>query len=127
MPPPVPTSPPLDFALYRVLGNSLPPRHGAGEMLAHLRFTLEHEPELRGCRKHWVLNRIADPRVESACLELIQSAGHDCLRLPFEMQRYARCFNDLSDLPPRRRPRRSETQRHRLRRFELCARMEVPA
>lgn len=97
---PVPTSPPLEFALYRVLGNSLPPRHGAEEMLAHLRFTLEHEPELRGCRKHWVLNRIADPRVESACLELIRKAGHEYLRLPFEMQRYAQCFNDLSDLPP---------------------------
>ncbi len=100
MTPSVPTSPQLEFALYRVLGNSLPPRHGAEEMLAHLRFTLEHEPELRGCRKHWVLNRIADAHVESACVELIRQAGHECIRLPFEMQRYARCFNDMSDLPP---------------------------
>ena len=91
---------PLEFALFRILGNSLPPRHGADEMLAHLRFTLEHEPELPGCRKHWVLNRIADAEVEATCLDLIRRAGHECIRLPFEMHRYAQHFNDLSDLPP---------------------------
>lgn len=96
---PVPT-PPLEFALFRILGNSLPPRHGADEMLAHLRFTLAHEPELPGCRKHWVLNRIADEQVEAACIDLIRGAGHECIRLPFEMHRYAQRFNDLSDLPP---------------------------
>jgi hypothetical protein len=97
---PIPTPPPLEFALYRILGNSLPPRHGVDEMLAHLRFTLEHESELPDCRKHWVLNRIADPRTEETCVELIRRAGHECIRLPFEMGRYAQCFNDLSDLPP---------------------------
>ncbi|HEY6643335.1 alginate lyase family protein [Povalibacter sp.] len=96
----VPTPSLLEFALYRILGNSLPPRHGADEMLAHLRFTLEHEPELPGCRKHWVLNRIADARVEAACAELIRQAGHECIRLPFEMIHYAKRFNDVSDLPP---------------------------
>lgn len=92
-------SPALDFALYRILGNSLPPRHGATEMLEHLRFTLDHEPELRGCRKYWVLNRIADKEVEFQCTTWIRKAGHEYLRLPFDMEAYASCFNDLSDLP----------------------------
>lgn len=92
--------PPLEFALYRILGNSLPPRHGADEMLTHLRFTLEHERDLPGCRKHWVLNRIADERAEQACIELIRQAGHEYIRLPFAMDRYAQRFCDLSDLPP---------------------------
>lgn len=91
---------PLQFALFRILGNSLPPRHGPEEMLSHLRFTLEHEPELAGCRKHWVLNRIADTRVEATCIDLIRQAGHEYIRLPFEMKQYARRFNDGSDLPP---------------------------
>ena len=93
-------APSLEFALYRILGNSLPPRHGADEMLSHLRFTLEHEPALAGCRKHWVLNRIADARVEAICIDLIRQAGQEYIRLPFEMAHYARRFNDGSDLPP---------------------------
>lgn len=98
MTPPAP--PLLPFALYRILGNSLPPRHGADEMLTHLRFTLEHEPDLPDCRKHWVLNRIADERVEQTCIDLIRQAGQAYIRLPFEITRYAQCFNDVSDLPP---------------------------
>jgi hypothetical protein len=95
-----PTAPDNEFALFRIIGNSLPPRHGADEMLGHLRFTLAHEPPLAGCSKHWVLNRIADAEVEAECIRLVEGAGHGVLRLPFDLQAYAERFVDVSDMPP---------------------------
>lgn len=88
-----------DFLLYRILGNSLPPRHRDGEMLENLRFILQHEPALQGCEKRWVLNRISDAAIEQACIRLIDAAGQRWLRIPFELDQYAHCFLDASAMP----------------------------
>jgi hypothetical protein len=62
------------FCLYRIVGNDLVPRHAPGQSLANVRFILEHETELEGCEKHWILNRIVDPREEERLIELGSAA-----------------------------------------------------
>jgi len=77
------------FILFRVLGNDLPPRHTKGQTLRNLRFILEHEPELIGCEKRWVLNRIVDPALEREIIELLMEAGLSFLHIPFSYDEYA--------------------------------------
>lgn len=64
------------FALVRVLGNDLPPLHRPTQTLDNLRFLLAHEPALPGCRKQFILNRIADPERREALRALVEAAGH---------------------------------------------------
>src|SRR6218665_1842667 len=77
------------FVLYRIVGNDLPPRHREGQALANLRFILDHEPELPGCEKRWVLNRIVDPVVEAALAAELTARGRAFLRIPFVAEEYA--------------------------------------
>jgi hypothetical protein len=51
----------LKFVIYRIIGNTLPPRHGPGDTCNNLKFVLENEPDLPSCEKRWVLNRLFDP------------------------------------------------------------------
>ena len=76
------------FALYRIIGNDLPPRHRRGQSLDNLRFMLEHEPELPGCERWWVLNRIRDPEVEEEMVALIEAHGRRFLRIAFDPEEY---------------------------------------
>lgn len=89
------------FALYRIIGNELPPRHGQGQNLRSLEFQLAHEPDLPGCEKTWVLNRIVDPAMEQALIERLEKAGRRWLRIPFDSDEYARIGWDHEGLPSR--------------------------
>ena len=64
---------PASFALYRILGNDLPPRHPAGQTRDNLAFILDHEPDLPGCEKWWIVNRILDRDEEAAIIDLLAS------------------------------------------------------
>jgi len=92
--------PDTEFVLYRILGNSLPPRHDPRNMPDNLGFILRNEPELEGCVKRWVLNRIVDRVVEDECIRMIDAAGHGFIRIPFDLDEYATRFLDGSDMPP---------------------------
>jgi hypothetical protein len=87
------------FVLYRILGNDLPPRHEAGQTLANLRFMLDHEPELPGCEKRWVVNRIFDPEQEAKVIALLEERGQSYLHIPFVLEDYARVGWDLLGFP----------------------------
>lgn len=76
------------FVLYRILGNDLPPRHQRGQSERNLRFLLDHEPELEGCEKRYVVNRIVDPEVERRLLTLLEEHDAAYLRLPFDEATY---------------------------------------
>ena len=89
----------MNLILYRILGNPLPPRHHSRNTLDNLRFVLEHETELPGCEKRWILNGIADRALSEACHALIARAGHACLDIPFDSERYRHSFLDSSGLP----------------------------
>ncbi|WP_082029796.1 alginate lyase family protein [Ruegeria sp. ANG-S4] len=75
---------PDTFALCRVIGNDLVPRHKAGQSLENVRFILENEPELSNCRKLWVLNRIFDPENEARLINLLEQHGQDYERIPYD-------------------------------------------
>jgi hypothetical protein len=74
---------PLRFVLTRIIGNDLPPRHAPGQNLRNLRFILDNEPELSGCSKRWILNRIADPDVERAVIATLDAHHQRYVRIGF--------------------------------------------
>lgn len=90
----------MNFVLYRILGNPLPPRHDSRNTLENLRFVLDNEEEFPGCEKRWILNGIVDDTLSQACRQLIDRAGQDCMTIPFDRENYRRSFLDGSGLPP---------------------------
>jgi hypothetical protein len=88
-----------EFVLYRILGNDLPPRHGSGQTLKNLAFILEHEPELAGCQKRWVINRICDTAMERRIIEMISARGHPHIHIRFDPAEYAKQFLDATGMP----------------------------
>ena len=87
------------FVIYRIIGNSLPPRHGPDEIYDNLQFTIENEPDLPGCDKRWVLNRLVDPDVEAKCIKLIRASGQKYHAIPFDEAAYKSTFLDASGMP----------------------------
>lgn len=89
----------LKFVIYRILGNSLPPRHGSKDTYNNLRFILEHEPDLVGCEKRWLLNRLLDKRLEQRCIDLIAAHGQRHDIIPFDPVAYRNVFLDATGMP----------------------------
>lgn len=88
-----------DFLLIRIVGNDLEPRHRLGQSRDNLAFILENEPELPGCGKRFLLNRIVDAQEEARLVALLAEHGHTPLRLPFDAQAYARAGWDTGRIP----------------------------
>ena len=91
---------PDTFALVRVIGNDLPPRHAAGQSRANLRFILANEPDFPDCRKLWIVNRILDAAEEARIVAALEEAGQVFRRIPFVLEDYAQIPLDLSLFPP---------------------------
>lgn len=88
-----------DFALCRIIGNDLVPRHAPGQSRANLRFVLENEPPLAGCERLWVINRIIDPEEKSAIVALLEAHEQPYIDIPFEPDAYRRLGWDFGALP----------------------------
>ncbi|WP_018139572.1 MULTISPECIES: FkbM family methyltransferase [unclassified Thioalkalivibrio] len=87
------------FVLYRIIGNDLYPRHAKGQSRQNVRFILENEPELAGCEKRWVLNRIFDAGERQAIIELLEQHGQSYLEIPFDAAAFAQIGWDYSAYP----------------------------
>ena len=94
-----PITSPDGIILYRVLGNDLPPRHKAGQILQNVRFILNNEPKFPNTRKVWLLNRIVDEDYEKALIQLLDSYEQEYLRIPFEISEYQKKDFRLEDFP----------------------------
>lgn len=121
---------PETFALWRIIGNDLVPRHRKGQSRDNLAFMLDHEPELRDCQKHWLLNRIHDADVEAAIIKLLQSHNQPFHRIPFDIDEYAKQPWDMDGIPIALRSRhcdafgpdsRSRLEQHIRRRKNIYA------
>lgn len=91
---------PDTFALCRVIGNDLVPRHRAGQSLQNVAFILEHEPELKDCTKLWILNRIVDPKNEAELIALLERHNQKYERIAFdpaELQSIGYDFSTFDD------------------------------
>lgn len=86
-------APPVRYALLRVIGNALPPRHDPARTLQNLRFILEHEEleDAAELTRHWVLNRILDPDVLAQLKALLREFDAPFTEIPFELAAYAQC------------------------------------
>lgn len=90
---------PDTFVLYRIIGNDLYPRHKKGQSRENVRFILENEPELAGCQKRWVVNRIIDPGEERQIIAMLEAHGQPFLHIPFVAEEYRRIGWDFDALP----------------------------
>ncbi len=79
---------PFEFALVRILGNDLVPRHSSSQTLNNLIFVLENEPEFPSCKKFYVVNRIFDKENEAEIIRQLESRGIDYIHIPFEPEEY---------------------------------------
>lgn len=92
-------SEPDTFVFYRIIGNDLPPRHRSGQTRMNLAFILANEPDLPGCEKRFVVNRIVDPAEEEAVLALLKDAGMPYIHIPFEQEVYRSIDWDVIGIP----------------------------
>jgi hypothetical protein len=90
----------FSFVLYRIIGNDLVPRHRKGQSRENLQFILDNEPELNGCEKRFVVNRIVDPEEESAIIQLLENAGVEYIHIPFNSAAYREISWDIVGVPP---------------------------
>lgn len=97
---------PASFVLYRIIGNDLVPRHRRHQSRDNLRFILEHESELSGCEKRFVVNRIVDAEEEATILGMLDDAGLGYVRIPFDAAEYAAMGWDVWGIPPEYAPHR---------------------
>ena len=72
----------------RILGNELPPRDTVGSRVEQLRYILEKEPALPGCKKLWVINRVVDKELLESYLTALWDAHHDYTVIPFDKYEY---------------------------------------
>ena len=86
------------FALFRIIGNDLPPRHKAGQSLANIRFILNHEPSHPGVTRRWVLNRIIDSETEAEIIDMLQGRGEVFDRIAFDADAYRQIFWDMTPM-----------------------------
>jgi hypothetical protein len=82
------TLPTYTYAIVRILGNDLEPRHGKGQTLTNLRFTLEHETAFDDCKKLWLVNRIVNKADEQAVIGLLEEHHQSFVHIPFETDHY---------------------------------------
>lgn len=76
------------FALYRIIGNALPPRHEPKQVLENLAFQLANESEFEGCTKYWIVNRIFDAEVRRSVIELLDSYDQTYFEIGFDKAAY---------------------------------------
>lgn len=88
-----------NFALYRIIGNDLYPRHKKGQSLENLRFILKNEPKLKNCEKIYVVNRIINNEDEKAIIKLLEVHKQHYLRIPFQPSEYKTIGFDTGCLP----------------------------
>ncbi|RIA97354.1 hypothetical protein C1645_707204 [Glomus cerebriforme] len=95
----LPSSSNEEIHLYRILGNDLPPRHKAGQVLQNVKFILENEPTFHNTKKWWILNRIIDNEYENALMDLLKQYNQDYVRIPFVIEEYLKFDFRLEDFP----------------------------
>lgn len=92
---------PDTFALYRIVGNDLYPRHARGQSRANVAFILEHEPRFPNCTRYWVLNRIVNQEEHVALVAMLEAADEAFLDIPFDKQALRAAEWNLGCLPSR--------------------------
>lgn len=88
-----------DFALIRIIGNDLYPRHKIGQSRENVAFILENERPFERCRKIWIVNRIFNQEELSNILALLEKHKQEYHVIPFVEDDYKSIGLDYSCLP----------------------------
>ena len=84
-------------ALYRLIGNDMPPLQLVGQLRWNTQYALDYERDFQGARKRWILNRIWNETEFAAIYSsLIVSGVHrrDILLRCFDLDTYANLQED---------------------------------
>lgn len=90
---------PDNFALIRILGNDLYPRHRKGQTYDNLKFVLENEENFPDCEKFWIVNRIVCPEEESRIEALLKLHNQAYEKIPYDQATYQSIERDFSIFP----------------------------
>lgn len=82
----------VSIIFYRILGNDIPVRHSPAQTLTNLSFILKHEPQLPGCEKRFLLNRIADAQIRQSLIAMISEAGLAWDEIPLIADDYRKLY-----------------------------------
>lgn len=93
------SSRPKTFAIFRIIGNALPPRHSADHAVRATLYILENEEEFAGCEKLWVLNRIVDQEHKKSLIDLLRQKKRRFLDIPFDVNTHFDSFVDVTGAP----------------------------
>lgn len=88
----------INFGLYRVLGNDMPPRHGERQTVQNVDFILKNEFRHSRMKSTFCLNRIADLAKVSRLQGMIEVAGHEHFSIPFRSSKYEACEGDVAKI-----------------------------
>lgn len=75
-----------EATVWRILGNELLPRDYPGKRLDVLKYILEHEPELEGAQKWYVVNRLMDILWQRCICELLDRHNAKYVTIPFDRE-----------------------------------------
>jgi len=95
----------MKVAIYRIIGNAMPRRHGASDFISHIRYIIRNEPDFPSCGKRWILNRIVDPAAKREIVALLEQHGCVYEDIPFDEKAFHDSFYDPAGLPPDLIPR----------------------
>lgn len=87
------------FVLVRIIGNDLYPRHTSGQTTGNLRYILEHEPDFKGCQKHWLLNKIASPQQLEVIRALLEEYNQSYTEILFNAADVTAAPWDIENMP----------------------------
>lgn len=88
-----------NFALYRVIGNDLFPRHEIGQSRKNLEFILKNEKDLPACKKFWIVNRIVNKEEKSKIISLLDQYNQEFIEIEFKEEEYRNIDFDYGCLP----------------------------
>lgn len=87
------------FALYRIIGNDLPPRHAKGQSINNVKFILDNEPNFPNVEKYWIVNRIIDPAQKNEIVTLLDEYKQKYTTVPFIEKEYTKRDWDFESFP----------------------------
>jgi hypothetical protein len=91
----MPADGPPHLAIFRILGNDLPPRHSPEQTIENLLFTLDHEEDFPNSSKYVILNRIIDGSKKDRLRSICEAHGVETFEIPFNPEDYRRQPLDL--------------------------------
>lgn len=88
---------PVSVAIYRLIGNDMPPLQERGQLRWNTKFALDNEPHFPGAHKRWILNRIWNITEFTLLYQDLIAAGvhrRDIITRCFDIEKYASFQNN---------------------------------